>query len=108
MCKTDLKQYRTITGEPRRMAMRAHLTTAHGLRFGLSHEDLTRDQRAALEEMAKAVSWRKGISCRLTLAAAFYVYLSRGVSTTSSAPTRTPTRAAPGSRQAFVFGRGHA
>lgn len=108
MSKTDFRYYRTITGEPRRLAMRAHLTTAHAVRFAGSHEELTRAQRAALEEMAKAVSWRKGIACRLTLAAAFYVYLSRGVTTTSSASTRTPTRAAPGSRQAFVFGRGHA
>jgi hypothetical protein len=105
MCKIDLKHYRTITGEPRRLAMRAHLTTAHGVRFGGSHEELTRAQRAALEDMAKAVSWRKGIACRLTLAAAFYVYLSRGVTTTSSTPARTPA-AAP--RAAFVFGRGHA
>jgi hypothetical protein len=105
MCKTDFKHFRTITGEPRRIAMRAHLTTAHGVRFGLSHEELTRDQRARLEDMAKAVSWRKGISCRLTLAAAFYVYLSRGITTTSSTPASAPA-AAP--RRAFVFGRGHA
>jgi hypothetical protein len=103
MCKTDLKQYRTITGEPRRLAMRAHLTTARGVRFGLSHEELTREQRAALESMAKAVSWRKGIASRLTLAAAFYVYLSRGVTSTSAAPASMQT-AAP--RRAFVFGRG--
>jgi hypothetical protein len=108
MCKTDFRHFRTISGESRRIAMRAHLTTAHGVTFGQSHEDLTRDQRGALEDMAKAVSWRKGIACRLTLAAAFYVYLSRGTTTASSAAPRTPARAATGSRQAFVFGRGHA
>jgi hypothetical protein len=105
MCKTDFRHFRTISGETRRVAMRAHLTTAHGVRFGLSHEELTRAQRGALEDMAKAVSWRKGIACRLTLAAAFYVYLSRGVTTTSSKPA-TVQAAAP--RPAFVFGRGHA
>jgi hypothetical protein len=80
MCKhNDMKHFRTITGEARRMAMRAHLAAAHGVTFGQSHEDMTQAQRGALESMAKAVSWRKGIACRLTLAAAFYVYLSRDV-----------------------------
>lgn len=103
MCKSDFKHYRTITGEPRRLAMRAYLTTAHGVQFGQSHENMTRDQRAAMEEMAKAVSWRKGIASRLTLAAAFYVYLSRDVKPTM---VQSPAMVAP--RRSFVFGRGQA
>jgi hypothetical protein len=106
MCKhNDLKHYRTITGEARRLAMRAHLTTAHGVMFGQSHEDMTQAQRAALESMAKAVSWRKGIASRLTLAAAFYVYLSRDVKP-SGHVAAVPKPATV--RRPFMFGKAHA
>lgn len=102
MCKTDFKHFRTLSGETRRIAMRAHLTAVHGVRFGASHEELTQGQRRTLEDMARAVSWRKGIASRLTVAAAFYVYLSRGVQV-------APVQNKPATvRRAFVFGRGHA
>jgi hypothetical protein len=105
MCKSDLKHFRTISDAPRRLAMRAHLVAHAGIAFGASHEDLTSTQRRALDDMAKAVSWRKGIANRLTLAAAFYVYLSRDVPTK---PAAVVVRQQVAQRRPFLFGRGAA
>lgn len=80
MCKQNpLKHLRTLTGDARKQAARAHLTTEHGVTFGHGPHLLTWAQRDALSTLAKAVCWRKSISSSLSLGSAFYVYLSRGV-----------------------------
>lgn len=100
MCKTDLRHFRILSGTARRLAVRAHLTTHHGVNWTGCHTDLTRAQRAALEDMAKAVSWRKGIGSPLTLASAFFVYLAREVQPASV------VRGVPAARMPFNYGRG--
>lgn len=80
MCSNNLRHLRTIEGAQRRATIRALLEKSEGLVFGNDPHTLSFSQRTALQDMARAVSWRKSISSPLSLGAAYYVYLSRGVS----------------------------
>lgn len=95
-----LKQFRTLSGPERKNVMRAHLSRHDGIAFGGDPHAVTATQCAALAEMAKVVAWKKSISSPLTLALAFYVYLSRDV--TPPPPAR---KAGSGARR-IAFGRG--
>lgn len=80
MCHNNLRHLRTIQGAERRATIRALLEKSDDVEFGNDPHTLTFSQRTALQDMARAVSWRKSISSCLSLGAAFYVYLSREVS----------------------------
>lgn len=77
MCSNNLRHLRTIEGAQRRATIRALLAKSDGLVFGNDPHTLSMSQRCSLQDMARAVSWRKSISSCLSLGAAFYVYLSR-------------------------------
>lgn len=68
---------RTMEGPARRAACRAHLFRHAGLTFDQSATDLTSAQRAMLQAMAKAVSWKRPMGCMLALAPAYYAYLAK-------------------------------
>lgn len=99
MCKQNpLKEFRTMTGETRRKAIRSYLAAAVALDFAADPHALTHAQRGALHEMAKAVSWRKSISSPLSLGLAFFVYLARDV-----AKVAIPVTTMRDARRAFIF-----
>lgn len=75
----SLKALRTLEGEARRDACRAHLAKHSDMRFDLDPHQLTHSQRIDLHDMAKAVCWRKSICSSLSLGAAYYVYLCKDV-----------------------------
>lgn len=84
MCKhNQLKKFRTMEGSARRAAVRAHLAHAVGLAFDKSPFQLSHTERAALDDMARAVAFRKSAISPLSNCAAFYVYLSRDVKAAS-------------------------
>lgn len=97
MCN-NLRKFRTLDGPARRIAVRAHLAQSLGLVWNKSPFELTHTERTALDEMARAVGWRKSIASSLSLSAAFYVYLSREVK--PAAPARKPASV----RQSFSYG----
>lgn len=96
-----LKQFRTLSGPERKAAMRAHLSRHDGVVFAQDPHSVNASQCAALAELAKVVAWKKSISSPLTLALAFYVYLSRDVQ--KPVPRRTP-----GAARGLQFGGGMA
>jgi hypothetical protein len=104
MCSHTLKHLRTLTGDKRRAAIRAHLAKSAALSFNLDPHTVTMSQQIALSDMAKAVSWRKSITSPLSLGLAFYVYLSREE---AKIPQGGNSRN-PQARQSFVYGRGRA
>lgn len=78
MCN-QLKKFRTIEGEARRDAMRAYLTKQCGVNFADPYGMPSYAQLTALQDMAKAVSWRKPNGSKLSLGLSFFTYLARGV-----------------------------
>lgn len=84
MCANNLRHLRTIEGAQRRATIRAMLAKSDALVFGNDPHTLSFSQRSALQDMARAVSWRKSITSCLSLGAAFYVYLSRDAATAQS------------------------
>jgi hypothetical protein len=90
----NLKHFRTIDGATRRTAMRAHLAQHEQIDFRADPHALSFAQQCALADMAKAVSWRKGIASSLSLGLAFFVYLARDV-TNGHAPRKYAQGAAP-------------
>jgi len=104
MCKTvELKTFRTLEGPARKEAMRFYLAKHHAIDFTADVFTLYSDQRGALVEMAKAVSWRKSISSPLSLGAAFFVYLAKDVKQPLHVAAR---QASAAKRQAFNYGKG--
>lgn len=78
MCRNnEFRKLRVMEGAQRRAAIRRALADNAGLTFGNDPHTLSFSQRSALNDMARAVCWRKSISSCLSLGAAFYVYLSR-------------------------------
>jgi len=78
MCRNnELRKLRTLEGAKRRAAIRAELDKSLGLKFGNDPHTLSFSERVALQDVARAVCWRKSITSCLSLGAAFYVYLSR-------------------------------
>lgn len=78
MCRNnEFRKLRTMEGAQRRAAIRKQLSESEKLVFGNDPHTLSFSQRSALNDMARAVCWRKSISSCLSLGAAFYVYLSR-------------------------------
>ena len=73
----NLRRYRTLTGQARKVALREHFA-AHGVPVGVDYHTISNEARAMLADVAKAVCWRKPISCPLNLAQAFYNYMTRG------------------------------
>jgi hypothetical protein len=109
MCKQNpLKHFRTIEGAERRAAMRKYLSESLGLKWDKSPYELTHSERTALDDMAKAVSWRKSISSPLSLSAAFYVYLSREVAAAGQDAKAQHAATVARRGPALVYGRGRA
>jgi hypothetical protein len=108
MCKQNpLKHFRTLEGNERRAAMRAHLSSVEGIDFTADPHALKISQQCALADMAKAVAWRKSPTSPLSLGLAFFVYLGRSAPKPGHVePQRTGKPAQR--RPAFVFGAGHA
>lgn len=104
MCKTvELKHFRTLEGPERKAAMRFYLAKHEGIDFTQDVHTLYSGQRSALQDMAKAVSWRKSLTSPLSLGAAFFVYLVKDV----KQPLHTAARqAAAAKRHTFNYGRG--
>lgn len=75
----NLRRFRTLTGPARKVAVREHLA-ALGVEFGKDVNTIPGPLKSAVADMAKVCGYRKPITCPLSLGAAFYVYLSRGVS----------------------------
>lgn len=103
MCNLTLKKFRTMSGAPRRVAVRAHLAQSLGLVWDKSPYELTHSERTALDDMARAIGWRKSNASMLSLSAAFYVYLARDAkpATVQQAASVKTQKRAP-----FVFGHG--
>ena len=59
--------------------MRAMLAKSHDIDFTKEVFQLSHSQRIGLSDMAKAVGYRKSVSSSLSLGAAFFVYLVRGI-----------------------------
>lgn len=85
MCKhnQNLKRFRTLEGSARRAAVRAYLAQSVGLAWDKSPFQLSAAERSALDDMARAVAFRKSAISPLSNCAAFYVYLSREVKAAS-------------------------
>lgn len=104
MCKTvELKHFRTLAGPDRKNAIRFYLAKQEGIDFTADVHTLYSGQRIALQDMAKAVSWRKSQTSCLSLGAAFFVYLAKDV----KQPLHTAARqAAAAKRHSFNYGKG--
>lgn len=97
-----------MEGATRRAAIRAHMLDALNMKWDKSPYELTSSERTALDEMAKAVGWRKSIASPLSLSAAFYVYLCRDAAKIAPAQHKAQQQQQQQPRQSFAYGRGHA
>jgi hypothetical protein len=102
-----LKSLRTLEGEARRDACRAHLAKHSGLTFNLDPHQLSFSQRIDLHDMAKAVCWRKSICSSLSFGAAYYVYLCKDVAK-SSKHAVAQSATTPGKGSSTARARGYA
>lgn len=75
----NLRKFRTLTGPARKVAVREHLFETSGVKFGQDVHTLSGAAKSAVADMAKVCGFQKPIGCPLSLGAAFYNYLSRGI-----------------------------